>query len=76
MLGTPLVIFYRVSTFEARVGPQLLVPRHIGQVNLLSARELTSELYLQQHDPDALAAAVEPSRWRNPSRRSTCSSVR
>jgi len=60
MLGTPLVCFYRVSAFEARVGAQLLVPRHIGQVNLLSARELTPELYLQHHDPDALAAALEP----------------
>ncbi|GJM20788.1 MAG: lipid-A-disaccharide synthase [Planctomycetota bacterium] len=60
MLGTPLVVFYRISAFEARVAQGLLVPEFIGQVNLMSGRALTPELRLPEHDPETLAAALEP----------------
>lgn len=60
MLGTPLVVFYKVSSFELALTRWLLVPEHIGQVNLVAGRELTPELRLSEHDPAAVADALRP----------------
>ena len=60
MLGTPLVVFYRITPTENQMRKVLLVPPFIGQVNLVSGREVTPELLLTDEDPQPLIEALEP----------------
>lgn len=60
LLGTPLVVLYRTSGFERKLGDFLLVPPWIGQVNLIAGREVTPEVILVDEDPGALADALRP----------------
>ena len=60
LFGTPLVVFYRVPKFEYRIGELLLIPPFIGQVNLISGRELTPEIITWDDDATPLVEAMEP----------------
>ena len=60
VLGTPLVVFYRITPTENQMRKVLLVPPFIGQVNLVSGREITPELLLTDEDPQPLIEAIEP----------------
>ena len=60
VLGTPLVVFYRITPTENQMRKVLLVPPFIGQVNLVSGREVTPELLLTDEDPQPLIEALEP----------------
>jgi lipid-A-disaccharide synthase len=60
MLGTPLVVLYRVTTFEYSMRNILLVPPFVGQVNLVAGEAVTKELLLPDDDPKPLIDALEP----------------
>jgi lipid-A-disaccharide synthase len=60
MLGTPLVVFYRITPMENRLRKVLLVPPFIGQVNLVSGRAITPEILVTDEDPQPLLQAIEP----------------
>ena len=60
LLGTPLVLMYRMPRVEAELARQLIVPPWVGQVNLLAGRLVHPEVLQVGDDPAALIAAVEP----------------
>lgn len=60
MLGTPLVVFYRITPTEKRLSRWLLVPPFVGQVNLVSGRSVTPEVLVTDDDPLPLITALEP----------------
>ena len=70
LLGTPLVVYYKVAPLTYLLG-RLLVRgvRHIGMVNVLAGREIAPEFIQHQARPRRLAAALwgllaEPDRAR------------
>lgn len=60
LLGTPMVVLYRVTAFEHSMRDLLLVPPFVGQVNLVAGRKIAEELLLPEDDPAALIAALQP----------------
>ncbi len=60
LLGTPLVVFYRLTPMEERMRRAILVPPFVGQVNLVCGREVTPELLLTTEEPQPLFDAIEP----------------
>ncbi len=60
LLGTPMVIAYKISPLERRLANLLLVPRNVGVVNLVAGEELCPEVLSIEGDVDALVAALEP----------------
>jgi len=60
MLGTPLVLLYRVNRVETTLAKALLLAPWVGQINLLSGRQVHPEVLPVNDDPAALVAAVEP----------------
>jgi len=60
MLGTPMVVLYRVTAFENSMRNVLLVPPFVGQVNLVAGRQIADELLLPHDDPAPLIAALRP----------------
>jgi len=60
MLGTPLVLLYRMPPVEAVLAANLIVPPWAGQINLLAGRKLHPEVLQVGDDPAALVEAVEP----------------
>jgi lipid-A-disaccharide synthase len=60
MLGTPMVVLYRVTTFEYSMRNVLLIPPFVGQVNLVAGRKISEELLLPEDDAEPLIAALEP----------------
>lgn len=60
LLGTPLVLMYRMPRGEAELAQALIVPPWVGQVNLLAGRQVHPEVLQVDEDPAALIAAVEP----------------
>jgi len=60
MLGTPLVVLYRVTTFEHAMQNVLLLPPFVGQVNLVAGEAITRELLLPDDDPAPLIDALQP----------------
>lgn len=60
MLGTPLVLLYRVNRVETTLAKALLLAPWVGQINLLSGRLVHPEVLPVNDDPASLVAAVEP----------------
>jgi lipid-A-disaccharide synthase len=60
LLGTPLVVAYHITTWERILTGQLLVPPHVGQVNLVAGRRICPEVILPDEDVSPLVAALEP----------------
>ncbi len=60
MLGTPMVVFYRLRPFEWRMYRMVGVTELMAQVNLLSGRELCPEVVQTDDDPGALVNAALP----------------
>lgn len=59
LLGTPMVIVYRVTPTEKRLGDLLLVPEHVGVVNLVAGEALCPEILRVAPDVDALVAELD-----------------
>jgi len=60
MLGTPLVLLYRVTRIALSLSPAVLLTPWVGLVNLLAGRQVHPEVLPTDDDPAALVAAVEP----------------
>lgn len=59
-LGTPLVVYYRLTKGEDVMRRHLLVSPWVSQVNLVAGREVVPELLPCEDDPAGLAAALHP----------------
>ena len=57
LLGTPLVIAYRISRLTAAIGRRVIRVQHIGLVNLIAGKTLAPELI--QEDATAVRLAAE-----------------
>lgn len=60
LLGTPMVVFYKVSPWTYRLGRQLVHTPHFAMVNLIAGRALVPELIQHDFTAPALAAAARP----------------
>lgn len=58
LLGTPMVIAYRISPLTAAVGKRVLRVKHIGLVNLIAGKTLAPELVQDDANAARLAAEV------------------
>jgi len=59
LLGTPMVIAYRISPLTAAVGRRVIRVKHIGLVNLIAGRALAPELIQEDATATRLAAEVK-----------------
>ena len=59
LLGTPMVIAYRISPLTAAVGRRVIRVKHIGLVNLIAGRTLAPELIQDDATAARLAAEVK-----------------
>ena len=55
LIGTPMVIVYRVSPFTAWLARRLLRVPHIGLINILAGRQVVPELLQEAVTPSAMA---------------------
>jgi lipid-A-disaccharide synthase len=60
VVGTPLVMAYRVSPFTAWIGRRLITTPHLALVNVVAGRRVVTELIQDEVTADGLAAAVTP----------------
>jgi lipid-A-disaccharide synthase len=58
LLGTPMVVIYRVAPVTALILWRMITTPHIAMVNLIAGRELAPELIQDHFTSDAVAAAV------------------
>ena len=59
LLGTPMVIAYRISPLTAAVGRRIIRVKHIGLVNLIAGKTLVPELVQENATAQRLAAEVK-----------------
>jgi len=59
LLGTPMVIAYRISPLTAAVGRRVIRVKHIGLVNLIAGKTLVPELVQDDVNAARLAAEVK-----------------
>ncbi|MFZ5875321.1 MAG: lipid-A-disaccharide synthase [Nitrospirota bacterium] len=60
VVGTPLVMAYRVSPFTAWIGRRLITTPHLALVNVVAGRRVVTELIQEQVTGQGLADAVTP----------------
>ena len=60
LLGTPLVIYYKVTAFEQLIRRTLLVPPWVGLVNIAAGKQICEEVIITKPDAQRLAKACEP----------------
>jgi len=56
VIGTPMVITYRVSWFTYWMARWLMLVRWIGLVNIVAGRQIVTELIQQEATPERLSA--------------------
>jgi len=59
LIGTPMIVLYRVSYFTSLLGRMLLRVPHVGLVNLVLGREVAPELLQDDVRPDRIRSTVE-----------------
>jgi lipid-A-disaccharide synthase len=59
LIGTPMIVLYRVSYFTSLLGRMLLRVPHIGLVNLVLGREVAPELVQDAVNPERIRSVVE-----------------
>ena len=59
LIGTPMIVLYRVSWFTSLLGRMLLRVPHVGLVNLVLGREVAPELLQDDVRPDHIRSVVE-----------------
>ena len=55
ILGTPMIIVYRVSALSYLVGRRLIKLKHVGLPNLIAGREIVPELLQEQASSERIA---------------------
>ncbi len=58
LLGTPMVIAYRISPLTAAIGKRFIRVDHIGLVNLIAGKRLAPELVQEEATAPRLAAEI------------------
>jgi lipid-A-disaccharide synthase len=58
ILGTPMVVIYRVAKTTAAIVRRMLRTPYIGMVNLIAGRKVVPELIQDDFTPSAVAAQV------------------
>jgi lipid-A-disaccharide synthase len=58
LLGTPMVVVYRVSKLSGAILRRMIRTPHVAMVNLIAGRQVVPELIQEQFTPSALEAAV------------------
>jgi lipid-A-disaccharide synthase len=58
ILGTPMIIFYRVTKLSSYIGRWLIRTPYIGLPNLIAERAIVPELIQEDASPDQLTAAA------------------
>ena len=58
ILGTPMIIFYRVTRLSSFIGRRLIRTPYIGLPNLIAGRAIAPELIQEDAHPAHLAAAA------------------
>jgi lipid-A-disaccharide synthase len=59
LIGTPMIVLYRVSYFTSLLGRMLLRVPHVGLVNLVLGREVAPELLQDDVQPERIGSVVE-----------------
>jgi lipid-A-disaccharide synthase len=60
VVGTPLVMAYRVSPLTAWIGRRLITTPHLALVNVVAGRRVVTELIQDAVTAEGLVAAVAP----------------
>ncbi len=58
LLGTAMVIIYKVSPLSYRIGAKIISVTHIGLANLIAGKTIVPELIQKDANPDRIAAEV------------------
>jgi lipid-A-disaccharide synthase len=58
LLGTPMVIIYKVSPLSYYVGTKVINVTHIGLANLIAGKTIVPELIQDDANPNRIAAEV------------------
>ncbi len=58
VIGTPLVMVYRVAPLTAWIGRRLITTPHLALVNVVAGRRVVPELVQEQMTPERIAAEV------------------
>jgi lipid-A-disaccharide synthase len=58
LIGTPMVIIYKLAPLTYRVARRVVKIKHIGLCNIIAARTLVKELIQEQANPAAIAAEI------------------
>jgi lipid-A-disaccharide synthase len=59
LLGTPMIIFYRLSPLTARLAKPLVKTKFFGMVNLIAGRAVVPELIQDDFTPERLAGEAQ-----------------
>src|SRR4030095_10595371 len=59
LVGTPMIVLYRVSFLTSLLGRALVRVPHIGLVNLVLGREVAPELVQDDVNPERIRSVVE-----------------
>jgi lipid-A-disaccharide synthase len=60
LLGSPMVVVYRLAKWTYRLGRRFVRVPHYAMVNLIAGRRLVPELIQDDFTPESVAAALEP----------------
>lgn len=60
IIGTPMVMVYRVSALTAWIGRRLITTPHLALVNVVAGRKVVPELVQEECTAEAIAAAIRP----------------
>jgi len=58
LLGTPLIVIYKVSALSYLIGRMLISVDHIGLVNIVAGKTVAPELIQHEANPERIAAEV------------------
>jgi len=58
LIGTPMVIIYRLAPLTYQVARRVVKIKHIGLCNIVAGRSLVKELIQEQANPEAIAAEI------------------
>lgn len=59
LVGTPMVIVYKLAPLSYAIGRRLVRVPHIGLANIVAGRQVVKEFIQQQATPDAIAHEVD-----------------
>lgn len=76
ILGTPMVILYRMSPLSFWIGKRLVQTSHIGLVNIVAQKTVVPELLQEKVTPENIRDAVLPFLKSSQYRESVCTALR